>query len=119
MQIFYIEFATLTVKSQSRKCEQRKCLRLGRCEGWKEHTYNHNRFKTKEEAETALSKIIAILKQRDHETTPLPDFNASYGLLADVQSLSTSTLQELWDNLTPDNVKEFMDIIGTELESRQ
>lgn len=46
-------------------------------------------------------------------------FNASYGLIASIQAMQTASLQELWEELTPDNVEEFLSLIETELESRE
>lgn len=46
-------------------------------------------------------------------------FHASYGLIVSLQAIQTASLQELWEELTPDNVQEFLSLIETELESRE
>lgn len=45
-------------------------------------------------------------------------FNASYGLIAEIETLSTPVLMEIWDYLNADNIQEFQNIISTELERR-
>lgn len=45
--------------------------------------------------------------------------NPSYTLIAGVEGMSTNALQELWETLTPDNVQEFLDLIGTVLQERE
>lgn len=46
-------------------------------------------------------------------------FSPSWGLLAAIHSMDTGSLTEIWEELTAENVDEFLDLISSELEDRK
>lgn len=72
---------------------------------------------TRKKIESGEYELADLNAGRTEDTSH--QFNASYGLIADVQGLTTATLEEIRESLTADNVDEFIGIIETELESRE